>query len=133
MRLVLHFIISLLLPYEFTFNFIVKHSSIALERTADFLLFSLLQMFIFLDSKGLACVLNNLRTVKPHLFLTVFSSSFDELSIAPFLFLSTPSKERAGGEDVAGDVMSSELNHSRVLHYRCTRCQFENPCYGVRV
>lgn len=108
----------------------LKH---CLSTLQTFLLFSLLQMFIFLDSKGLSCVLNNLRTVKPHLLLTVFPSSFDELSIVPFLFLSMPSKDRAGGEDVAGGVMSSELNHSRLLRYWHVQCPFENPYYGVRV
>ena len=90
-------------------------------------------LFSLIRSKGLSCVLNNLRTVKPHLFLTLFSSSLDELSIALFLFLLTPSKERAGGEDVAGGVMSSELDHSGVLCYQGVQCQFEKPNYGLRM
>lgn len=43
------------------------------ECPADFLFFFLLHVFILLDrSERLSCVLNNLRTDKPQLFLTVF-------------------------------------------------------------
>lgn len=84
-------------------------------------------LFALIRSKGLSCVLNNLRTVKPHLLLTLFSGSFDELSIA--LLLLTSSRERAGGKDVASGVISSELDHSGILCHQDVQCQFENPCY----
>lgn len=105
------------------------------EHAADFLVSSSFcrSLFSLIRSKGLSCVLNNLRTVKPHLFLALFSSSFDELSIALFLFLLMPSRERAGGEDVAGSIMSSELDHSGVLLYQDVQCQLENPYYGARM
>lgn len=88
-------------------------------------------MLIFFYSKGLSSVQNGLRTVKLHLFIIVFSSSF-ELPIVPFLFVDTLKRESAEGGDIAGGVMSSEPDHIRVLRDWHVQSQFENPYDGVR-
>lgn len=52
-------------------------------------------MLIFFYSKGLSSVQHGLRTVKLHLFVIVFSGSF-ELPIVPFLFVDTLKRESRG-------------------------------------
>lgn len=86
-------------------------------------------MLIFFYSKGLSSVQHGLRTVKLHLFVIVFSSSF-ELHIVPFLFVDT--LKGAEGGDIAGGVMSSEPDHIRVLRDWHVQSQFESPYDGVR-